>query len=71
MISAKIKNLFENKAVRVVMFVIIAALLLVYLNRVFTIGNSDSNTLHITPNTDSAANGRCPVSIWYNVAPKL
>ncbi|MBQ3520690.1 MAG: hypothetical protein IJA50_02180, partial [Firmicutes bacterium] len=43
MVSAKIKKIFDNKAVRVVLFVIIAALLLVYLNRVFTIGNSDSN----------------------------
>lgn len=43
MASAKIKKIFDNKAVRVVLFVIIAALLLVYLNRVFTIGNSDSN----------------------------
>ena len=43
MVSAKIKKIFDNKAVRVVLFIIIAALLLVYLNRVFTIGNSDSN----------------------------
>lgn len=39
-----VKKIFnENKIVRVVVFVIIAALLFVYLNRVFTIGNSDSN----------------------------
>lgn len=44
MCVTKIKKLLnENKAVRVVVFVIIAALLFVYLNRVFTIGNSDSN----------------------------
>lgn len=43
MFSAKLKTLFDNKVVRVVLFVIIAALLLMYLNRVFTIGNSDSN----------------------------
>lgn len=43
MFSAKLKTLFDNKVVRVVIFVIIAALLLMYLNRVFTIGNSDSN----------------------------
>ncbi len=43
MFSAKVKKIFENKAVRVVVFIIIAALLFVYLNRVFTIGNSDSN----------------------------
>ena len=33
----------ENKAVRAVVFIVIAALLFVYLNRVFTIGNLDSN----------------------------
>lgn len=41
--SSKVKAIFDNKIVRVVLFVIIAALLFVYLNRVFTIGNSDSN----------------------------
>ena len=40
----KVKTLVrENKIVRVVLFLIVAALLFVYLNRVFTIGNSDSN----------------------------
>lgn len=44
MFLTKIKTLFnENKIVRVIAFIIIAALLFAYLNRVFTIGNSDSN----------------------------
>ena len=43
MSSEKVKKIFDNKVVRVVGFIIIAALLLMYLNRVFTIGNSDSN----------------------------
>lgn len=36
--------LHEKKGVRAVVFIIIAALLFVYLNRVFSIGNSDTNT---------------------------
>ncbi len=44
MSSTKIKTVLrENKIVRVVLFLIVAALLFAYLNRVFTIGNSDSN----------------------------
>ncbi|MDO4745712.1 MAG: hypothetical protein Q4B18_04065 [Bacillota bacterium] len=43
MFSEKIKKIFDNKVVRAIGFIIIAALLLMYLNRVFTIGNSDSN----------------------------
>ena len=36
----KMKTFFENKAVRVVVFIIIATMLFMYLNRVFYIGNS-------------------------------
>lgn len=40
-----IKRLLEEKkGLRAVVFIIIAALLFVYLNRVFSIGNSDTNT---------------------------
>lgn len=41
MSSSNIKTIFENKAVRAAVFIIIAALLFVYLNRVFYIGNSN------------------------------
>lgn len=43
MSSSKIRKMFDNKIVRIVLFLILAALMLIYLNRVFTIGNSDSN----------------------------
>ena len=44
MLLKKIKTLFnENKAVRAAVFIIITTLLFVYLNRVFTLENSDSN----------------------------
>ncbi len=43
MSSSKIKTIFDNKIIRVILFVVLAVLMLLYLNRVFTIGNSDSN----------------------------
>lgn len=43
MSSSQIKKVFDNKIVRVILFVILAALMVLYLNRVFAIGNSDLN----------------------------